>query len=74
MIEHDRYPLSDIGRDASPRRARAKREGLGRVFTERRREQLQRFDVCIVHKFIFLASEIAELKTPTYTPLAVLAC
>ena len=50
MIEHDGYSLSDVGSDASPRRARAKREWLRCVFTERRREQLQRLDMCIVHK------------------------
>jgi hypothetical protein len=49
MIEHIGYSLSDIGRDASPHRARAKREWLGCVFTKRRREQLQRLDVSIVH-------------------------
>jgi hypothetical protein len=38
MIEHDGYSLSDVGRDAGPHRARAKREWLGRVFAERRRE------------------------------------
>ena len=50
MIEHNGYPLSDIGRDTGPRRARAKREWLRCVLAERRREQLQGLDVGIFHK------------------------
>ena len=49
MIEHNGYSLSDIGRDTGPHRACAKREWLGCIFAERRREQLQRLDVSIVH-------------------------
>jgi hypothetical protein len=52
MMQHDRDPLSNFGGDTGPCRTRPKRKWLLCVFAERRREQLQRLDVCVFHDLI----------------------
>jgi hypothetical protein len=49
MTQHDRDAIPDVSGDASPCRTRPKREWLRCVFAKWRREQLQGFDVGIIH-------------------------
>ena len=57
MVQHSRDTLANLGGDTSPRRTRSKFEWLGRIFAERRREQLQRLDVGVIHHLIFLSAK-----------------
>jgi hypothetical protein len=49
MMQHDRDALPDVSGDASPCRTRPKRERLRCVFAKWCREQLQGFDMGVIH-------------------------
>ena len=57
MVQRSRDTLANLGRETSPCRTRLKSEWLGRIFAERRREQLQRLDVGVIHHLIFLSAK-----------------